>query len=128
MRGGRLNTIVSIQSPTMTQLSSGEPVLTWTTTILRRRAERKDVRGSERDTPAAKVAYEQVTFRVRASDDVADVTPNYRIIYPALTQLEENDVSFSVEHRRIYDVLAVSEFDDGAGFEFLTQRRSDVTT
>lgn len=65
---------------------------------------------------------------IRYSEDVSELTPNDRVIYPALTAAEAANPSHVIPHNHIFDVLAVNEAEDGAAVELTTQNRADVTT
>lgn len=125
MRAGRLDRRITIQRKTVTMSSSGEPVETWTAVgAMRRAASKTPVRGDERFSTPQLVAREQVEFGVRYSADVAALTPQDRIIEPAL---EEASPANEPRSRDIYDVLGVHEIGRREGLRIITARRADVT-
>ncbi|MET4174779.1 hypothetical protein ABIB99_005885 [Bradyrhizobium sp. LA6.1] len=75
-----------------------------------------------------KVSYERIEFRVRYSDDVADLSPLDRVIHPALTAEQAVDPSYVIPTRSIFDVLGTLEIDRRRGIRIITQRRADVTS
>lgn len=81
------------------------------------------VNGDERFGGEQYVAKEQTEFRVRYSSVIANLTPQDRIIEPAL----QAD-SPSSEERRIYDILAVHEIGRREGLRIIASRRPDVLT
>lgn len=123
MRGGRLDRLITIQRKSSTASDSGEPTETWTTLVDRRPASMAPVRGDERFSNPQISALEQIEFRIRYSDDVADVSPQDRIVYPAITADSPEPPG-----RKIHDVLAVHEIGRREGLQILTQRRPDVLT
>lgn len=92
---------------------------------MRRSASKLPVRGEERFTNPQLVAREQVEFGVRHSADVAALTPQDRVIYPAM---EEASPQNDPRTGDIYDVLAVHEIGRREGLRILTARRADVTS
>lgn len=124
MRAGRLDRLITIQSKASTISASGGVTEAWTTIANRRPASMSPVRGDERFSAPGIVAFEQIEFRIRYSADVADLSPQDRIIYPALGTDSPAEVP---EERRIHDVLAVLEIGRREGFQIITQRRPDVT-
>lgn len=125
MRAGRLDRLITIQRKSVTASDSGEPQESWATVgTLRRAASMSPVKGDERFSNPQINALEQVEVRVRYSADVAALTPQDRIIYPAL---EEASPENTPAGRNIYDVLAVHEIGRREGLQIITQRRPDVT-
>lgn len=122
MRGGRLDRLITIQRKTSTASDSGEPQDTWTTIApLRRPASMAPVRGDERFNIPQISALEQIEFRIRYSSDVAALSPQDRIIHPALSADSPEPAV-----RKIHDVLAVHEIGRREGLQIITQRRPDV--
>src|SRR5262245_24034465 len=64
---------------------AGQPIESWVKIVQRRSAVITPVRGDERFTSQQFVARQQVEFRIRYSESVADLNPLDRIIYPAAT-------------------------------------------
>lgn len=86
-------------------------------------------KGDERfAAPPEKTAYEQVEFRIRYSQDVADLSPLDRVIHPALTVEQAANPNYVIPTRSIHDVLACLEIGRREGLKIITQRRADVTT
>src|SRR5262245_19560348 len=106
MRAGRLDRLITIQRKTVTLSDSGHPSEVWTDVVTRRPASVLPVRGDERFGDPQIVATEQVEFRIRHSQNVADLGPQHRIIYPALSGDSPDE---SVVERRVYDILSVHE-------------------
>lgn len=126
MRAGRLDRLVTIQRKTSTISHSGAVQESWATHgALRRAAYMAPVRGDERFSNPQVNALEQTEFRIRYSADVVDLSPQDRIIYPAL---DEASPLNSPTTRHVYDVLAVHEIGRREGLQIITQRRADVLT
>lgn len=86
----RYDEIITIQRKTDTQSGSGEPQEAWLSIAARRPAGMRPIKGQESDQAnPQEVAGEDVEFRIRYSNDVADLTPLDRIIHPALVVDEE---------------------------------------
>lgn len=129
MQAGRLDRLITIQRNASTAGEDGQPVESWSVVgTARRPASMRPVRGDERFTAPQYVASEQVEFRVRYADTVAELTPLDRIVYPAFTSAESDSPPTDIETRRIYDVLAVHEIGRREGLQIITARRADVTT
>lgn len=128
MRAGSLDRFITIQALTMGQSPSGEPIEAWTNTDFRRPASMKSLSGDERYAAPEAIAKEQVEFRVRYSENLADLTPLSRVVHPALTDEEATDATFVIPDRRIHDILAVLEVGRREVLRIVTTRRVDVTT
>ena len=124
MRAGRLDRLITIQRKIVIESASGEPIETWTTIINRRAAGYRPVKGDEQFTGKQLIGREQVEFRIRYSADVAALSQQDRIVYPALADESPED---EADTRNIYDILAVNEIGRREGLLITTQRRSDVT-
>lgn len=122
MRAGRLDRLITIQRKTVTVSNAGEPVESWTTIETRRPAAARPAGGSERFSTPTTAAEHMVEFRIRWSENVADLSALDRIVYPALAAPGEEPVA-----RNIYDVLAVEELGRREGLRVVTKRRPDVT-
>ncbi|MHC2533354.1 phage head completion protein [Bradyrhizobium diazoefficiens] len=129
IRAGSLDRRVTIQRRTITQSSSGEAGETWANVSVRRPASMWPLKGDDESFRSPeKVAYERIEFRVRYSDDVADLSPLDRVIHPALTTAQAADPNYVIPTRSIFDVLGTLEIDRRRGIRIITQRRADVTT
>lgn len=118
MRAGRLDRRVAVQRFTATSSPSGEPIETWATIgSLIRWASKAAVSGVERFGSQQLEALEQVEFRLRWSDDLADLAPKDRIVEPASDAVEP------VPERSTYDIFAVLELGRHDGLRVLTVRR-----
>jgi head-tail adaptor len=117
----RFDRIITIQRKTSTASESGEPIDVWSALVLRRPATMSAVRGDERFSSPQINATDQVEFRIRHSDDVADLSPLDRIIYPALSSGGDN-----VQTRWIYDIVSVPEIGRREGLRIIANRRPDV--
>lgn len=124
MRAGRLDRLITIQRKTSTASSSGEPQESWSDIVTRRPASLAPVRADERFAGPQIGATEQVEFRIRYSQDVADLSPLDRIIYPALSADSPDESSTG---NRRYDILAVHEIGRREGLQIIAFRRPDVT-
>ena len=124
MRAGRLDRLITIQRKSSTPSDSGEQQETWTTIIERRAAGYRPLKGEERFTGEQVIGTEQIEFRIRWSANVAALSQQDRIVYPALADESPED---EPDTRNIYDVLAVHEIGRREGLLIITQRRSDVT-
>jgi hypothetical protein len=82
------------------------------------------ISGDEKTSAPQYVAKEQVEFRVRYSDDLSELSPMDRIIYPAF---EANSPAVP-ETRRTYDIFEVLEIGRREGLKILAARRADVRT
>lgn len=122
MRAGRLDRLIDIQRKGQTQSESGDPVDAWTTIVARRPASYRPIRGDERYEAPQIVSSEQVEFRIRYSENVADLTPLDRIIYPAMGLGDS-----AIPANRIFDVLALPEVGRQEGIAIIAQRRPDVS-
>jgi head-tail adaptor len=111
---------ITIQRRSVTQSSSGEEVATWGTVVQRRLASVSPTRGDERFSQPQYAAKQTTEFRIRYSNDVADLTPLDRIVYPAIGEGEEAPAT------SIYDVLAVHELGRRETLQVVAFRRADI--
>lgn len=126
MRAGRLDRLITIQRKTSIISDAGGVTETWATVgSLRRAASMNPVRGEERFSNPQISALEQIEFRIHYSADVAALSPQDRIIYPALEDASPLNDPAAVG---IHDVLAVHEIGRREGLQIITQRRADVLT
>ena len=122
MRAGKLDRLVTIQRRQVTQSGSGQEIITWVNLAARRWAAANPVSGDERFNEPQLAAKQQTEFQVRYSTDIASLTPQDRILYPALdgSPLPEPEAA------DIFDVLAVHEIGRREGLRIITVRRVDV--
>lgn len=123
MKAGPLDRKITIMRRSATLSDIGEPEEAWTVIDSRRSASVHPVSGDERDTAPQNVAKEQVDFKIRWSNNVSDLTPLDRIVYPAM---ESFDPPETVSDRRIYDILYVSEIGHKDGLMIRAVRRADT--
>jgi head-tail adaptor len=121
MKAGSLDRRVTLMRKSETQSPSGEPVVAWAI-LATRAASLAPVSGSERSVAPQVVAQEQVEFRVRWTNDIADLTPRDRIVYPAL---DPEEPSPEIPDTHIYDLLAVHEIGRREGLRLIAYRRTD---
>jgi SPP1 family predicted phage head-tail adaptor len=125
MRAGRLNRRITIQRKTVTQSASGEQIVAWSTIAARRAASMLPVRGDERFTAPQLGASEQIEFRIRYSADVSGLSPQDRIIHPAL---DDGSPPSEATDRQIHDIVAVHELGRREGLQIITVRRTDTAS
>lgn len=125
MRAGKLDRLIDIQRKSVTPGEGGEPVETWANIAARRPAGYRPLRGDERFGDPQLVANEQVEFRIHYSLSVAALTPQDRIIYPAMSADSPPE---DITTMRIHDILAVQEIGRREGLQIITRRRADVTS
>lgn len=123
MRAGYLDRLIDIQRKTSTASDSGESIDAWNNIASRRAAGYRSLRGDERFAAPQVVAEEQVEFKIRYSDNVADLSPLDRIIYPASSEASPED---DPDSRRIYNILAVPEVGRREGLRIIAVRRADA--
>jgi len=123
MRAGPLDRKISIRRKTTTASDTGFLVESWSTLSLRRSASYRALKGDERFQGPQVVSSEQVEFRIRYSSDVADLTPQDQIVFPALESGDPEPVG-----SRIYDILAVHQVGRREGLQIIAARRPDVST
>lgn len=118
MRAGKLDRRVAVQRFTASSSPSGEVVETWATMGgIARWASKTAVSGIERFGSQQLEAKEQVEFRLRWADELADLQPVDRIIEPA------TDAVDPIPARSIYDIFAVLEIGRHEGLRVLATRR-----
>jgi head-tail adaptor len=122
MRAGKLDRLIDIQRADMVMSPGGEPTLTWANVVTRRAASYAPVAGSERFSAPQLAALEQVEFRIRYSQNVAELMPQDRIIYPS----PEGSPPAPITERQIYNIIAVNEIGRREGLAIMTVRRADV--
>lgn len=81
MRAGTLDQRIALQRLTASYSSTGEPADVWTT-LVSRWANVAPATGDERNASEQWVAREQTKFTVRWSQDIDDLSPLDRVIYP----------------------------------------------
>lgn len=109
MRAGKLNRRVTIQRKSITQSDSGEEIITWedVATVW---AGLKFERGSERFAIKQIVGQSVVTFQVRWSRTVSELTSEHQILFDG----------------REFDVQDVREIDRRVGIEIDALVRSEL--
>lgn len=115
----RLDRRITIQRKTVNPSDSGEPVEIWSSLSDGRWATVSPLRGDERFNDAQYVAREQVELEIRWSQSVADLSPQDRIIFPAIDQP-------AIPDTRVYDILAVHEIGRREGLRIIAVRRADL--
>jgi head-tail adaptor len=126
MPAGKLDRKITIQSKSVTSSDSGEPIESWSNLAVRRSASMWPFRATEGFATPEITSYEQVEFRVRYSADVAALSPQDRVIHPALTEAQAADSGYVIPERSIHDVLGVLEINRREGLKIITKRRPDV--
>jgi len=117
MRAGLLDRRIALQRKSVSYSSSGTPVETWSTLVERWSAV-EPITGDERNAAQQWIAREQTRFTVRWSEEIADLSPLDRVVYPA------DDVSSSpLPSRSIYDVIAVHEEGRHVALVIMAARR-----
>ncbi len=117
MRGGALDTRIALQRKANTLSNTGEPTETWST-LVERWCSIKPITGDERNTAAQWVAREQTQFTIRWSEEIEDLSPLDRVVFPV------GDVSNSPETvRSIYDIMAVHAIGRHISMIILAARR-----
>ena len=127
MQAGKLDRLVTLQRLTQSVGDAGDVTHAWTTIAARRRASYRQSTGSfEKVAPSSIVsAQDFAEFRIRYSDDVADLRPQDRVVYPAM---EADSPESTPDNWRIYDIVAVGELGRREGLRILAVRRIDATT
>src|SRR5262245_36428686 len=95
MRAGPLDRRIAIQRKTVTQSPSGDTSESWAEITTNRPAAIAGVSGSEQMGSDQIRSRQQVEFRIRWSQNVADVSPLDRIIYPVATSLISSDFAIA---------------------------------
>jgi head-tail adaptor len=121
MRAGRLDRRMTIQRKSIVLADSGEQIESWASLSTNRPASVTPVSGTERFGGEAIESSQQVEFRIRWSQNVADLSPLDRIVYPSFDALDSQSLGSSV-----YDVLAVNEIGRHEVLQIITARRPDV--
>lgn len=120
MKAGTFDRLITLQRKSVTQSASGAPSETWTTLVAKRWASVKPVRGSERFSEPQIAARQQVEFRIRWSENVADLSSQDRIIYPATTSTPSGS--------DVYDIIEVNEIGRREGLQIIAVRQADNPT
>lgn len=100
MRAGSLDRRITIQRKSITQSDSGEEIVTWVD-VAEVWAQKVEDRGDERFARQQLVGHAIVTFRIRWSDTVKEVTDEHQIVFDG----------------RSYDITAVREIGRREGVE-----------
>lgn len=120
MRAGRLDRRIRIERKSVSQSESGDPIETWST-LAERYASAGPVSGSERFSQPQILAEQQTEFQVRWSGDIADLSPQDRIVYP----IPAPDSPAVTPDASIYDIAAVHEIGRREGLRVIAVRRAD---
>lgn len=123
MKAGTLDRRVTLMRKTETQSASGEPIVSWGVLAGPRAASITPVSGTERYQAPQIQAQEQVEIRIRWSQDIADLSPRDRVIYPAL---DPDDPPEEIADTHIYDILAAIEIGRREGWRIIATRRTDT--
>jgi hypothetical protein len=123
MRAGHLDRLVTIQRKTESITDEGGVTENWSTLLLRRPASYRALRGDEVLGGDQRVGREQVEFRFWWSADIAGLSVNDRLIYPAL---QADSPAPDAESGRLFDILAVHEVGRREGVLVTAARRADV--
>lgn len=123
IQGGKLDRWIVIQHRTVTQSPSGEEIEGWVL-LSKRPASLDMLTGAERYAGQQMVAKAQFAFIVRWSNEVADVSPLDRIIYPA--SVVANSPSEPARNK-IYDIFAVEPIGRNEALKLLATVRQDET-
>lgn len=124
MRAGTLDRFVTIMRKSTTYASDGQPIDAWSVLgTLRRAANVAPIAGDERLATEQVSATQQTKFRLRYGDDLADLSPLDRVIYPAMTGLSSPEI---IPDRHIFDVLEVSQLGRLDAIEVTARRRTDT--
>jgi head-tail adaptor len=126
MAGGKLDRKITIRRKSVTYSNSGEPVEAWANLALRRSASMWPFKATEAFAEPETTAYEQIEFRIRYSSDVAALSPQDQVVYPALTEEQAADDEYAIPERSIHDILGVLEVGRREGLRLITRRRPDV--
>jgi SPP1 family predicted phage head-tail adaptor len=118
VRAGELNRRISIERRTDVNDEYGQPIPTWVRIGKIRWAKKFQMRGYERFANEQYVGREQNEFWVRWANDIDDISPEDRIVFPAQD---------SPPNSAIYEIMAVHEIGLREGFKILTARRSETT-
>lgn len=124
MRAGKLDRKITIQRKAVTQSTSGAEVEQWADRVHRRSASYFPVSGDERFGGDQWASREQVEFTIRYSDNLADLSPLDRVIYPAPTEANTTNS----DQGTVFEIMAVHEVDRRKGLRILAARRSEATS
>jgi head-tail adaptor len=117
MRG--LDRKITVERRAASRDAYGQETETWTEVVARRSASIRPVTGEERFTSEQFISRQQVEFRVRWSQNLADLSPLDRIIYPP-------PGGSPPEAFELYDIIAVHEIGRREGLRIIAARRSEV--
>lgn len=120
----RLDRLLTIQRREKTQDASGQEIYAWVDRVHLREAAYRPLSGDERFAAAQWSARQQVEFELRYSDDVADVNPLDRIIYPAP---DEANLQSPASHF-IFDVMDCAEQGRQRALKIKCVRRAEIAS
>jgi head-tail adaptor len=122
MRAGRLDRKIELQRKTTSLSASGSSIETWST-FATRWASVAPVRADERFSAPLLVARQQAEFQVRWSQDIADLSPLDRIVYPPVP---DTSPPTPIPSTSIYDIVEVHEIGRREGLKIIAVRRADA--
>lgn len=111
MQAGRLDRRITLQQATPSQSASGEPTEGWADTVTVW-AQKIEARGDERFTGEQMVGSVNRSFRIRWSDDVKDITAQWRVVYGGVS----------------HNIIAVREIGRREGIEIDCYARGEEAT
>jgi head-tail adaptor len=114
---GTLDRRITLERNVPEQDLAGELTENWQRIGHVRWARRAPVGGDERYTSTQFIAREQVQWTIRWTEDLADLAPGDRLIYP--TTLTPSDTE-------IYDIIAVHEMGWRVALNVVTARRTEA--
>jgi SPP1 family predicted phage head-tail adaptor len=120
MRHGRLKHYITLQRKEVSTSPSGQRSETWSV-LKRMHASVEPVGGDERFSQPQYVAREQVEFLVRYQARAADLSPNDRVVFPAV-----RDPAAPIPNGIIYDIVAVHVVGRRREIRILAARRADT--
>jgi SPP1 family predicted phage head-tail adaptor len=113
---GSMKWKISVERRTDTRDDFGQPIPTWDRIGVTRWAKVAPVNGDERYSATQFIARQQTEFTMRWTEDLADVNPLDRIVYPVATNPSDNE---------IYDIMAVHEIGYREGLRIMAARRAE---
>ena len=114
---GTLDRRVYLERNTPAPDNSGDPIPVWSRIGHARWARRSPVAGDERFTADQFIAREQVQWTVRWAEEIADLSPGDRVVYPTTATPTDSE---------IYDIMAVHEMGWRVALNIITARRSET--
>lgn len=121
MRAGRLDRRITIQRKTQTSSPSGEPEESWSALVTDLPAGLTPIAGSEVQGSEQSKALQQVSFEIRWSPEVDDLSPLDRVVYPSDAATDSPSMV-----RTVYEIVAVNEIGRQNRLQLIAARRPDV--